>query len=85
MLARYGVGYICEHPDILFSTDPALPEKPGQRLYGDAWPADRGYSSEQPYGVPRLEQLPEETLLERLNEAYRILYEVYARHRHGGR
>ena len=69
MLDRYGLGYICQHPKILFA-DPRRPTGDiASRMYG------RGeYANRQEANVP----YEPETLLDRMAEAYRILDRIFS-------
>ena len=72
MLDRYGLGYICMHPEILFP-DPCRPA-------GDI--ASRMYSSSK-YANQQGPDVPYEpdTLLERMAESYRVLDQIFSRYK----
>jgi len=79
MLDRYGIGYICAHPQILFRDGYRLPPLSEQYAHvrGIAGPA---------YGAPNTPSSAYQPpgpcdLASRLDEAYEILREVYAPHR----
>ena len=71
MLDRYGVGYICAHPEILFGDGYPPPRLPGQ--YAQA-SRIAGAAHDAGYGQGR------ECLGDRLCEAYEILRQLYAPH-----
>jgi len=79
MLDRYGIGYVCAHPEILFRDGCRLPPLSEQyaHVQGIARPA---------YGAPKTAAVAHQPpgpgdLVNRLDEAYEILREVYAPHR----
>ena len=68
MLDRYGLGYICQHPKILFTNPSRLAGDIASRMYG------RGkYANRQEANVP----YEPETLLARMAEAYRMLDQFF--------
>jgi hypothetical protein len=77
MLDRYGLGYICSHPKILFANPFANPFadpcRPGgdiaSRMYGHG-----GYAGRQDSDVPYAPG----SLLDRMVEAYRILGQIFS-------
>ena len=74
MLERYGISYVCRHPEILFGI-PTVPEGRGFRNRGDRLNPDRdmpdlAYDRRRPVYV-------DDPIL-RAMEAYKILAELYA-------
>ena len=78
MLDRYGIRYICQHPEILFyESDVPKTGLVGQFYKENAYTGHRNAAS--PY-LKNLETLlgdDADDLLRRLNEAYRILREIF--------
>jgi len=71
MLDRYGLGYICMHPEILFP-DPCRPASDiTSRMYG------RKYRNQQGAGVP----YEPETLPDRMAESYKVLDQIFSRYK----
>lgn len=69
MLDRYGLGYICQHPKILFSDPRRFAGDIASQMYG------RGkYANCQEANVP----YEPETLLARMAEAYRMLDQFFS-------
>ncbi len=79
MLDRYGIRYICEHPEILFhESDVPKTGLAGQDCRNSAY-AGRHYAS-MTY-MENIEALPSDDaddLLRRLSEAYRILRQIFS-------
>ena len=68
MLDRYGLGYICMHPEILFP-DPCRPASDiTSRMYSP---------NQQGAGVP----YEPETLLDRMAESYKVLDQIFSRYK----
>ena len=71
MLDRYGLGYICMHPGILFP-DPCRPANDiVSRIYSPQ------YANQQGTGVP----YESETLLDRMVESYKVLDQIFSRYK----
>ena len=77
-LDRYGLAYICEHPEILFSKANGTENNPAHSVYGSN--AAAGYDSAGHDNRTLDGALPEaaDDLLMRVSEAYRILNDIYA-------
>ena len=82
MLDRYGIGYVCAHPQILFRNGYLLPPLSEQYAHvrGLARPA-YGASNAPGFGGPAFQPPGPDDLVNRLDEAYEILRQVYAPHR----
>ena len=78
MLDRYGIHYVCQHPEILFS-GPTLPaSEPARRGYGCYLDLDYVMASAAIRGHDMRRNGKADGLLIRAAEAYRILNEIYA-------
>ena len=72
MLDRYGLGYICMHPEILFP-DPCRPASDiASRMY-----SRNEYANQQGSDVP----YEPETLLGRMVESYGVLNQIFSQYK----
>lgn len=78
MLNRYGIGYVCEHPEILFGKAVALHADPDQRGYGVPQAAEYIATSPGREGPHSVYEDAGDALVDRMNQALHILNEIYA-------
>ncbi len=70
MLDRYGLGYICMHPQILFP-DPCRPASDiASRMYSPGKHANQQRTGDE-----------SETLLDRMAESYKVLDQIFSRYK----
>lgn len=74
-LNRYGLAYVCEHPEILFGYGPQNDDTLDQRVYGVSAGSPSRLSENRPYPVA---EPGNQTLGCRVNQAYGLLNEIYA-------
>lgn len=81
MLDRYGIGYVCQHPEILFLGS-EVPRGDSLRPFRSCSPgaADGTPGTRTGNGRPLVNGKPQD-LPDRINQAYRILNEIYAPYR----
>ncbi len=73
LLDRYGIGYVCRHPTILFTQPDTMARGLASRVS-----AGHGYLAyKSTYGYVGVPDKPEESI-DRMAEAYRILDQIFS-------
>ena len=77
-LDRYGLAYICEHPEILFSRANAAENDPAQSVYRSDAAAGYDTVGHDDRTLDGVAPEAADGLLMRVSEAYEILNDIYA-------